>query len=48
MIMKKYFILLVMAVFSASLVAQEEEIMSDEIVDSSYRINLGPDRKSVV
>ena len=42
MIMKKYFILLVMAVFSASLVAQEEEIMSDEIVDSSYRINLGP------
>ncbi|MCS2390028.1 hypothetical protein NXV57_24690 [Bacteroides thetaiotaomicron] len=40
--MKKYFILLVMAVFSASLVAQEEEIMSDEIVDSSYRINLGP------
>lgn len=42
MIMKKYFILLVMAVFSASLVAQEEEIMGGDIVDSSYRINLGP------
>jgi hypothetical protein len=40
--MKKYFILLVATVFAVSLFAQEEEIIGDEIIDSSYRINVGP------
>lgn len=40
--MKKLLILLVMAVFTVNLAAQEEEVVSDVILDSSYRINLGP------
>ena len=39
--MKKFFIFLVMAVVTANLSAQEEEV-SYKIADSSYRINIGP------
>lgn len=40
--MKKIFIFLFMAVFTATLSAQEEEELSMSIVDSPYRIYLGP------
>ena len=40
--MRKFFILLVMTAFTVSLSAQEGEILEENIIDSSYRINIGP------